>query len=882
VLSFALALALAAPLSPGDLDAAATAFAAAHPSAHVVRAPRGGLEHASGFAIARLAAGDEENARAFLAGEGRAFGVADASDLRTLRIFGAPGAGGSAVFQRTFQGLPIFGGEVVVGWRSDGAITLVNGARTAAAAPAGSAAFRADAASAQATAIAAAPGVPGASEVAQGWLQFDGALYPAFRVEHDSLDPIDSFVSYVDGATGQLLYRISRNRSAIHACPTSTTCLDAQGMQTSPCLCAYRDSPLAPPTTDLAGNQPEAFPALGLLAPTVTQRLDGERTEIFDCQGTAATTASCTAQLATSDGNGNFFADPDPTLRQTNDPFAEQSAYFHIDSHSRFLDSLDDCAGLPPRTLGAPPRCFAERTDAGGIGRIFGYVNVLSGDQPFNNAFFSPAAPAGSSGVMVYGQGSSIDLAYDAEIVYHELTHAAVNATADFEEVVDAFGPNSDPGAMNEGTADTFAFAHIADALASAPTPPADGIASASCLSRFFGAELGEACLRQADNSMTCRGNGPNDGRNPGRDGEVHDDGGIWTGFTWSLLKGAYDADVANSQRMPPVTTHYRTAMARALFRALEATGPHPSFIGYAQTVRQRIADFHALPANDPDVPNYLPQEAVDFADCTIVQRDMAACGDNQQTGRSVALFSGERVQAVFLGAVSTATGLTAASQQYFIDVPCGATALHLQTGDATGAGMLYVRYGRPITFAQPALGAPQYDWIVTSNTPDAALTPDGCPACDACSGTQTPFGAGRWYFLPAGSIGDAGGNANVFQLGVSLEMPGGAPPPQRVNYTMGAPGSAEPNVCTWGVTGASPANPVPPVPNDPPALSGCSAPVGPTPLTFPATCPIPAAQGSRCGCGTGVPDGFLLAFLALLVQGWRAVSAPHRRRTPG
>ncbi len=828
-LSLTLALAVSASLSRTDVDGAAKAFEVAHPGARLVRAASGGLEHASGFAAARLAPGDEENARAFLASSGRAFGVGAASDLRTVRVSSARGGDGSAVFRRVVNELPVFGGRVAVGWRSDGAITVVNGARVLAAAPQGS--FRASAEAARSAALATAPGTPGEARVEQGWLQYEGGLYPAFRVEHDATFPLDSFVSYVDGESGRLLYRVSRKRTAaasLHPCPTACPA----GVVT--CICAFRDSPLAPPTSDPDGNAPEAFPLEELIAPdSPPQYLTGQRASILDCQGADATDSPslCTAQVAVADTSGDFLRDPDSTMRRTDDPFAEQSAYYHIDSHSRFLDSLDPG--------------FAGRTPAGGIGRIFGYVNVLQGGAPFDNAFFSPGGgPIGSSGVMIYGQGTSIDVAYDAEIVYHELTHAAVDVTASFEEYTDRFGANHDPGAVNEGTADTFAFAHAAEALAGAQPPPADGIASASCLSRYFGAEFGLACLRQAANARTCRGNGPNDGRNPGRDGEVHDDGEIWTGFTWALLAAAHDHGL-------------RPLMASALFKALEAVGPHPSIPGYAATVRQKMADVG------------MPQAALDFADCTIAQRDIAGCGDDQ-TGRAVALFSGERAQGIFFGVVQS-SGTTTAGQQYFLDVPCGATALHVQTGDATGKGRLYLRYGKPIEFTAAGLGGAQYDWIVDSNQPEVALTASGCAGCNLCSGAQTPFGAGRWYFLPSGSTAGVGGVTNEFQLGVSLEMPSGQDPPQRVEYTIGAPGTAERNVCTWDA-GATPSNPISPVPNSPPALADCSAPVAPAVVTPPASCQSgSAAATSGCGCGAGAPAGTSIVLLGLLALRRRA-----------
>src|SRR5689334_17314881 len=132
MLPLVLSLALAAP-SPAA-EAAASRLLAARPRATAVRAEGGGIAHLSGLREPRLAPGDEENARRFLAANATAFG---AGDLETVRIHSAPGAPGSAVFRRRVGGLPVFGGEIAVGWDASGAITVVNGSSTLATEPAG-------------------------------------------------------------------------------------------------------------------------------------------------------------------------------------------------------------------------------------------------------------------------------------------------------------------------------------------------------------------------------------------------------------------------------------------------------------------------------------------------------------------------------------------------------------------------------------------------------------------------------------------------------------------------------------------------------------------------------------------------------------------------
>jgi hypothetical protein len=112
-----------------------------------------------------------------------------------------------------------------------------------------------------------------------------------------------------------------------------------------------------------SGNAPEAFPRR-----TSPPRrpsgagLTGTRTSVYDCRGEDPDFATCscdrssdpdcTAHLATADSDGHFLAEPDLTLLRVDDPFAEQSAYFHVDAHSSFLDALD-LAGFGARTPAA-------------------------------------------------------------------------------------------------------------------------------------------------------------------------------------------------------------------------------------------------------------------------------------------------------------------------------------------------------------------------------------------------------------------------------------------------------------------------------------------------------------------------------------------------
>ena len=790
----ALALSLALSIAP-PADAAAR-LVAARPGATALRATHGGLAHLSGFAEPPLGAAGEASARRFLARHGAAFGAGSAADpaaLETLRTWSAPAAGGGAVFRRRAEGLPIFGGEVAVGWRGDGAITVVNGSPQLATEPAARHGIDARAAVEAAHQASLAAADPAAAEA--GWVEYGGKLHPVFRVAGGR--GRGAIYSYVDAAEGRLLWRASRARTAAWSRP----CLPGES-----CIRSFLASPLAPPPADGGGNPARDWLLQGLTAtPAPGAKLTGASTAAYDCAGfdvnsatfpeaceTGGQTAAFT--LASGADPAGFVASPDPTQIAIQDAFAQQSAYFHVDAHARFLKALD--------------------AQWAGLAFIPSYVNVRDGASPLDNAFFSPVGgPPGSAGLMIFGQGALADLAYDAEILYHELTHAAVDTTAGFQGVPDSLGVNSDPDAINEGTADTFAFAHLGESLLEEGNP----VDSASCLSRYFGAANGLACLREARNERTCRGAGPNAGRNPGRTGEVHDDGEIWAGFTWEL----YAEASRHGQSL---------AMAQALFQAMRIAGPTPSFPGLAATVLQKIRDLG------------LGADAEAFAACAVARRDLAGCA-----GRTVPLYSGERAQGVVYGLLSSSMGTSAAGQQYYVDVPCGATALRIQTGDDLGTGTLYVRYGRPVEFAVLPLGAPASDWILRGNHAEAVISAEGCLGCVACSGGRTAAGAGRWYFLATGEV-----NA-LFHLGVTIDAPS---VPTRPAFALGA--------CAWPGA-ATPEGGSPPPQIDAPPLA-CAAP-GPAPACTGSSglSGGGAPSSGGCGCGHLATGDALLALAGLL-----------------
>jgi MYXO-CTERM domain-containing protein len=139
---------------------------------------------------------------------------------------------------------------------------------------------------------------------------------------------------------------------------------------------------------------------------------------------------------------------------------------------------------------------------------------------PFSNAFFAPADPLfeavfGLQGAaMWFGQGPNRDYSYDGDVVYHEFTHAVVEATLKLVGTphLDEYGTSYSPGAMNEGLADYFAAAIGGD-------PDIGEYAS-----KDFAP--GASAIRSLDNDDACPS---------AVGGEVHQDSTLFSGALWKV-----------------------------------------------------------------------------------------------------------------------------------------------------------------------------------------------------------------------------------------------------------------------------------------------------------------------------------------------------------
>ena len=257
--------------------------------------------------------------------------------------------------------------------------------------------------------------------------------------------------------------------------------------------------------------------------------------------------------------------------------------YYHADKHMSFFKSLDS---NPPTGRG--------RAVSGSLPAL---VNAFENGAPLDNAYFSPYLDA-----VLFGQGSTADFAYDATIVYHELTHGVVSAWGDFDVAWDAMGTLFEPMALNEGTADAMAASEtgrsqLGSFVAGTYSPPA-------------------AYIRDMDDPNilhTCQGDGSQvttlgESSINGLDGEPHDDGEIWNGFYWEVYQGLKAAGVkacsGDCEAGPAI--QYLTLQL--------AGGTLPTFASYWQTMRSAAATL------------FPSTEVASYVECVAKRHELDTC----------------------------------------------------------------------------------------------------------------------------------------------------------------------------------------------------------------------------------------------------------------
>ncbi|MEU4197761.1 M36 family metallopeptidase [Kribbella sp. NPDC026611] len=175
--------------------------------------------------------------------------------------------------------------------------------------------------------------------------------------------------------------------------------------------------------------------------------------------------------------NNNFI------YQRANDKFEQVMAYYHVNQTQEYIHSL----GF---------------TDVNNESQDFS-IDTFAGD----NSFYDP-----STDMITMGEGG-VDDAEDAEVIWHEYGHAIQ------DDVVPGFGESEQAGAIGEGWGDYWAVTNS--------VPVSKGF-NLPCVMDWDATSYTTDephCLRRTDGTKTT----------DDIDGEVHDDGEIWSRALWDI-----------------------------------------------------------------------------------------------------------------------------------------------------------------------------------------------------------------------------------------------------------------------------------------------------------------------------------------------------------
>ncbi len=248
---------------------------------------------------------------------------------------------------------------------------------------------------------------------------------------------------------------------------------------------------------------------------------------------------------ALADENGDFLAYERPADDASHDdPAAEVQLYHHA---ARALEAFRSFSGDPSFELLTRPMQLLANVRLSDLADPSVWCDGPERPDPpelvpLDFAFYTPEGTWGTDSpteMLVFGQGTALDLSYDSDLVSHELTHAVVHAVSDIDWTVpDAAGMDLSQFAMNEGFADYFAGAIAEDPEIAEYAAPA-----------FAGP------ARSLDEDRAC----PRD-----LTGESHDDSRIWSSALWEIRQGLAPDD--------------RAAMDASVFTVLASLGSWDTF----------------------------------------------------------------------------------------------------------------------------------------------------------------------------------------------------------------------------------------------------------------------------------------------------------------
>ncbi|WP_146155201.1 MYXO-CTERM sorting domain-containing protein [Enhygromyxa salina] len=229
--------------------------------------------------------------------------------------------------------------------------------------------------------------------------------------------------------------------------------------------------------------------------------LTGSRVRVFNCidapdgpyapwRDDEAETPECyPTQQVVADAEGDFFVPlPDVSLiadnRDPRDLYAELSMYWHAEKFFSFMATLGvetfpcELSNMVANFHWLDPAPAYPELDFG----------------PYNNAYYSGACDIEDGPTMLFGQGSSVDFAFDGDVVYHELGHGIVAELT--PEGLRRYRARED-GVLRDARSINEAIADYHSLMITERPELAEYVG-------FYWAELGRGWIRNAENELQC------------------------------------------------------------------------------------------------------------------------------------------------------------------------------------------------------------------------------------------------------------------------------------------------------------------------------------------------------------------------------------------
>jgi len=271
----------------------------------------------------------------------------------------------------------------------------------------------------------------------------------------------------------------------------------------------------------------------------------------------------CTAtQLANKTENGNFIYE-DWTKgvdfkKDVEDVYSEVSMYHHMSRiYSKLMSlGLDGFSNIGVHKDNNPIIGISNFQMPSQNGTLSSMDNAFYSphDPYFAEMFFSEFDYKGD--MLILGQGSKADFAYDGDVIYHEFGHAVVEGAAQlaFASSPDKYGYSNETMGLDEGMADTFSFL----------------IAGDSCLGEYVSEAYGESYGYSKTGDYYCLRNAENDHLvNEDFTGESHNDGLPAVNAHWQLYQAALKAGATTDEFL----SFYISALLSVPFSDLKYKG---------------------------------------------------------------------------------------------------------------------------------------------------------------------------------------------------------------------------------------------------------------------------------------------------------------------